>query len=426
MASLGTMSAFEDATDEFANIVTLFKASLLLGPYRHTGTEFQHDPVTFFGYPVFDSFVPCIIVVLKNSLGQAETYRIDGSDAFYVGQGDLHDAAYDDIVEFESIVDYLTNRASPLTQSYTAANLTNAYTEYQMFVYPSSVTEAVYVTNEPMLYAVGIGSVFLFVTAVFLMYNYLVERRRKIVLDRAVQSTAVVHSLFPENVQKRLYEELGQYKQNKNKNNRIEKIWNVTEPKANDGFTRWSSSRSPVEEFGLLETIYSKFDSLALRRGVFKVETIGDCYVAVTGVPEVQEDHALIMAKFGSECMVGLQQLLVGTLTDKYGEDTRDLSLWIGMHSGPVIAGVLHGVKACFQLFGDTVNTAARMESTGMPGRIHCSQATADLLVAAGKGGWIRAHEGLVHAKGKGELQTYWIENAQKSRTARSLQRNEL
>lgn len=73
------------------------------------------------------------------------------------------------------------------------------------------------------------------------------------------------------------------------------------------------------------------------------LQTIGDCYVAVTGVPEVQEDHALIMAKFGSECMVGLQQLLVGTLTDKYGEDTRDLSLRIGIHSGPVTAGVLRG-----------------------------------------------------------------------------------
>lgn len=75
-------------------------------------------------------------------------------------------------------------------------------------------------------------------------------------------------------------------------------------------------------------------------------------------------------------------------------------------------------VKARFQLFGDTVNTAARMESNGMPGRIHCSQATADLLVSAGKGDWITAREGVVHAKGKGEMQTYWIDNAQNSKSA--------
>lgn len=72
-------------------------------------------------------------------------------------------------------------------------------------------------------------------------------------------------------------------------------------------------------------------------------QTIGDCYVAVTGVPEAQKDHALIMAKFSAECMVALQQLLVGSLTDKYGGDTRTLSLRIGLHSGPVTAGVLRG-----------------------------------------------------------------------------------
>ena len=77
--------------------------------------------------------------------------------------------------------------------------------------------------------------------------------------------------------------------------------------------------------------------------------------------------------------------------------------------SGPVTAGILRGERARFQLFGDTVNTAARMESTGLKDRIQISQETADLLVAAGKSHWFCKRDGLVKAKGKGELQTYWL-----------------
>ena len=81
-----------------------------------------------------------------------------------------------------------------------------------------------------------------------------------------------------------------------------------------------------------------------------------------------------------------------------------------GLHSGPVTAGVLRGDRARFQLFGDTVNTAARMESTGIRGRIQCSQSTADCLVVAGKSSWLEPREDTVVAKGLGALSTYWVD----------------
>ena len=114
--------------------------------------------------------------------------------------------------------------------------------------------------------------------------------------------------------------------------------------------------REPSQVFVLLETVYSAFDAIAKRRRVFKVETVGDCYVAVTGLPEARKDHALVMARFARECLDKFNEL-AKALEIKLGPDTGDLAMRIGLHSGPVTAGVLRGDKSRFQLFGDTVNT---------------------------------------------------------------------
>jgi len=206
------------------------------------------------------------------------------------------------------------------------------------------------------------------------------------------------------------------------------------------GFTKWSDKRSPEDVFILLETIYGAFDAIAEKRGVFKVEvcvfvansdpnfqwtvcymmfdtnvvvgalqTIGDCYVAATGLPKVQENHAIIMVKFARDCLYALQQVTSTDLADRLGPDTRDLKMRVGLHSGPTTAGVLRGIKGRFQLFGDTVNMASRMESTGTPGRIQVSEATAEELTQKGKGSWLVANEKLVQVKGKGDVLTYFI-----------------
>ena len=138
------------------------------------------------------------------------------------------------------------------------------------------------------------------------------------------------------------------------------------------GFTAWSSQREPHQVFQLLETIFRAFDRFANRLGVFKVETIGDCYVAVTGLPEPHQHHALIMARFAHECLVHMKELCK-KLEVVLGPGTADLGLRVGLHSGPVTAGVLRGEKSRFQLFGDTMNTASRMESNSFPNTIQVS-----------------------------------------------------
>ena len=139
-----------------------------------------------------------------------------------------------------------------------------------------------------------------------------------------------------------------------------------------------------------------------------KRKTIGDCYVAVTGVPKFQKDHAVIMCKFASNMLMKMR-IIRATLADRLGPDTRDLDLRIGIHSGSVTAGILRGQKSRFQLFGDTVNTAARMESTGQPGRVHVSISVAHELMDKGKVHWLEIRPDPVMAKGKGQLQTFWV-----------------
>jgi class 3 adenylate cyclase len=158
----------------------------------------------------------------------------------------------------------------------------------------------------------------------------------------------------------------------------------------------------------LLETIYGALDKIGKRRGIFKVETIGDCYVGVSGVPVPRDDHAITMSRFARDCLAKIHELtlkLEGTL----GPGTKELTFRIGLHSGPVTGGVLRGENARFQLFGDTMNTASRLETTGMPNRVHISTATMELLSEAGKAHWARPRESIVFAKGKGKIQTYWL-----------------
>jgi len=152
----------------------------------------------------------------------------------------------------------------------------------------------------------------------------------------------------------------------------------------------------------------SAFDKLCVTYKIFKVETVGDSYVAVSGIPVAVDEHAVNMSRFACEMMNRMARI-VQQLELSFGPETAELTLRIGMSSGPVTAGVLRGEKSRFQLFGETVNTASRMEGTGMGNRIQASATTANHLRRFGKDAWMTPRDELVQVKGRGEVQTYWI-----------------
>jgi hypothetical protein len=135
----------------------------------------------------------------------------------------------------------------------------------------------------------------------------------------------------------------------------------------------------------------------------------GDCYMAATGIPEPKADHAVVMCEFARECLKKMKGLCKD-LEIFLGPGTAALDLRIGVHSGPAVAGVLRTGNARFQLFGDSVNIASRMESTGRAGQVQLSQDTAKELAKSGYEDWCWPRKDVVYAKGKGELQTYWLD----------------
>ncbi|XP_072756231.1 retinal guanylyl cyclase 2 isoform X1 [Anoplolepis gracilipes] len=167
------------------------------------------------------------------------------------------------------------------------------------------------------------------------------------------------------------------------------------------GFTTISARSTPFQVVDLLNDLYTCFDDTINAYTVYKVETIGDAYMVVGGCPVRIPDHATQVATMALDLLHQSGKFKVKHLPD------TPLRLRIGLHTGPCCAGVVGLTMPRYCLFGDTVNTASRMESTGAPWRIHLSQATMDRLTQVG--GYHIEYRGPTDVKGKGKMPTYWL-----------------
>jgi guanylate cyclase len=157
------------------------------------------------------------------------------------------------------------------------------------------------------------------------------------------------------------------------------------------GFTPLSAQMEPEEMVNQLNNVFTYFDSLADKYGVEKIRTIGDNYMVASGVPLPRDDHAQAL------CAMAVDML-------EYSK-TGPLSFRLGINSGPAVAGVIGTRKFQYDIWGDAVNTASRMESHGEPGRIQISEATYELI----QDQFATTPRGPIEVKGKGTLTTWWL-----------------
>ena len=164
------------------------------------------------------------------------------------------------------------------------------------------------------------------------------------------------------------------------------------------GFTQMSHGMSAERLVNMLDEIFSRFDWIVGDAGIEKIKTIGDCYMMVSGVPEPRADHAVAVVDAGFALLDAMD-----SFNRAHG---TQLQIRIGVNSGPVVAGVIGMHKFTYDLWGNTVNVASRMESTGVPGRIHVSPSTARHLQEH----FVLEARGSVAVKGIGEVETFFVQ----------------
>jgi PAS domain S-box-containing protein len=171
------------------------------------------------------------------------------------------------------------------------------------------------------------------------------------------------------------------------------------------GFTPLSAQVSPLELVCLLNQIFSYFDRLTEKHGLEKIKTIGDAYMVAGGLPIPREDCAVAIALMALDMQEAIANFKADFKADLKPEQSEQFKIRIGINTGPVVAGVIGTKKIIYDLWGDTVNVASRMESSGEPGQIQVTASTYELL----KDQFIFETRGEIDVKGKGKMMTYWL-----------------
>jgi len=420
--------------DTNANILRV--ASLLITPVIVNGTTIGLSNTVFNWDTVLAQALPGDIsgidVVLGSGLSSKQfTMRVVGGNVLGIGFGDLHDT-------------------TPTLQPYARVVSATLGTTWTMTLYPTTELIASYHTSGPRDRCVAVVVVIVVCLILFYVHDMLARSRSEVLLRFARATSRLVDDAFPKQLRARVVRQALDDLANEGSHRGVGpsiggapqmsqgaaralvaiQRWVGLEAAqeravarlssrfaaASDlavadtfpsvtvifcdivGFTAWSASVPPEIVFRFLGSLFSSFDVLADTRGLYKMETVGDCWMGVAGLPEQTPQHASRVADFA----LALPSLLAKVCADM---GVAQLALRIGAHSGPVTAGVLLGARARFQLFGDTVNTASRMESTGLPGRVQVSSATAQLL----REQFDLELRGKVNAKGLGEVSTYWL-----------------
>lgn len=161
-------------------------------------------------------------------------------------------------------------------------------------------------------------------------------------------------------------------------------------------FTPMSATMTPVELVELLNEVFSHFDSLVEKYGLEKIKTIGDCYMVASGVPRPRPDHAQVLTRMALE---------MKSFVESRDFQGRKIAFRIGINSGAVVAGVIGRKKFIYDLWGDAVNTASRMESHGAAGLVQITRATYDLI----KNDFVCEPRGTINVKGKGEMEVWGV-----------------
>ena len=273
--------------------VALEPASDIYFPIRDNVESMTADPtvyppvgvfaVTFYWRDMIRDILPSsakgILVVVENPCSANFTYRLDGPDTTLLGRGDYHDLKYD-FMEQHSLIGKL-GAYRIRDSTYTGPPLDEQHCPITFKIYPSADTESATKSNGPIIYSCATVLICLFSAVIFLVYDRYQERRQRKLAESAQKNQAIVSSLFPAFVR----EKIVRAKTDTKDTTQIADLYTDTTVFFSDiaGFTAWASTREASDVFTLLESIYMSFDAIARKYRVFKVETVGDSYVAVCG-----------------------------------------------------------------------------------------------------------------------------------------------